>query len=170
MNAFARKINVTAMAMVALVLTASSSHNNKTVLYDSCDHLEINHVYKVNEETGETKLRMVQYVWWEWRDHILVPVIDFHTKQKTGLSKQGSGFVVREYVVVKNNHLAQPKIIHTSLSRTKDGWLCVYQDFASGKMRHVSFKWKIITHTLYDSELNNRDIVALEHRNKFTKR
>jgi hypothetical protein len=113
---------------------------------------------------------MVQYVWWEWRDHILVPVLDFHRKQKTGLSKQGSGFVVREYVVVKNNYLTRPKIIHTSLSRTKDGWLCVYQDFASGKMRYVSFKWKIITHTLYDSELNNRDIVALEHRNKFIKR
>jgi hypothetical protein len=37
-------------------------------------------------------------------------------------------------------------------------------------MRHVSFKWIITTHTLYDSELNNRDIVALEHRNKFIKR
>jgi hypothetical protein len=142
---------------IALV---SSGKPERLVLYDFCDHLEINHVYKVNAETGETK----------WRKHILIPVLDFHTKQKTGLSKRGSGFAVREYVVVKNNHLAQPKIIHTSLSRTKDGWLCVYQDFISGKMRHVSFKWIITTHTLYDSELNNRDIVALEHRNKFTKR
>ena len=157
------------MVVVALVLTASNSPD-KTVLYDSCDHLEINHVYKVNAETGETKLRMVQYVWWEWRDHILVPVLDFHTKQKTGLSKRGSGFAVRDYVVVENNHLAQPRIIRTSISRTDNGWLCVYQDFISGKMRHVSFKWIMSTHTLYDSELNNRDIVALEHRNKFTKR
>ena len=60
------------MVVVALVLTASNSPD-KTVLYDSCDHLEINHVYQVNAETGATKLRMVQYVWWEWRDHILVP-------------------------------------------------------------------------------------------------
>ena len=155
--------------MFALALTASRSPD-KTILHDFCDYLEINNVYKIDDRTGKTKLNFVQYVWWEWRDSILVPVLDPNTRQKTGLSKRGSGFVVREYVVVKNNYLTQPKIIHTSLSRTKDGWLCVYQDFASGKMRHVLFKWKIITHTLYDSELNNRDIVALEHRNKFTKR
>lgn len=158
---------ILAIFSIALV---SSGRPERLVTYDFCDHLEINHVYKINAETGETKLRMVQYVWWEWRKHILIPVLDFHTKQKTGLSKRGSGFAVREYVVVKNNHLARPKIIHTSLSRTKDGWLCVYQDFISGKMRHVSFKWIITTHTLYDSELNNRDVVALEHRNKFIKR
>jgi hypothetical protein len=158
---------ILAIFSIALV---SSGRPERLVTYDFCDHLEINHVYKINAETGETKLRMVQYVWWEWRKHILIPVLDFHTKQKTGLSKRGSGFAVREYVVVKNNHLARPKIIHTSLSRTKDGWLCVYQDFVSGKMRQVSFKWIITTHTLYDSELNNRDVVALEHRNKFIKR
>ena len=157
------------MAAVALVLTASAPHN-RTVLYDFCDHLEINHVYKVDAETGEAKLRMVQYVWWEWRDHILVPVLDFHTKQKTGLSKQGSGFVVREYVVVKNNYLTQPKIIHTSLSRTKDGWICIYYDFTYDRIRHVSFKWIVTTHTFYDSELNNRDIISLEDRNRFTRR
>ena len=168
-NVFAKKINVLAMAAVALVLTASVP-NDKTVLYDFCDHLEINHVYKINAETGATKLRMVQYVWWEWRDHILVPVLDFHTKQKTGLSKQGSGFVVRDYVVVTNNYLTRPQIVHTSISKTKQGWVCLYHDAISGKIRHVSFKWKITTHTLYDSELNNRDIIALEHRNKFLKR
>jgi hypothetical protein len=158
---------ILAIFSIALV---SSGRPERLVTYDFCDHLEINHVYKINAETGATKLRMVQYVWWEWRDHILVPVLDFHTKQKTGLSKRGSGFAVREYLVVENNYLTQPKIIHTSLSRTKDGWLCVYQDFVSGKMRQVSFKWIITTHTLYDSELNNRDVVALEHRNKFIKR
>ena len=158
---------ILAIFSIALV---SSGKPERLVTYDFCDHLEINHVYKINAETGATKLRMVQYVWWEWRDHILVPVLDFHTKQKTGLSKRGSGFAVREYLVVENNYLTQPKIIHTSLSRTDNGWLCVYQDSISGKMRHVSFKWIITTHTLYDSELNNRDVVALEHRNKFIKR
>ena len=158
---------ILAIFSIALV---SSGKPERLVTYDFCDYLEINHVYKINKETGETKLSIVQYVWWEWRDHILVPVLDFYTKQPTGLIKRGSGFVVREYVVVENNHLTRPKIIHTSLSRTKDGWLCVYQDFISGKMRYVSFKWIITTHTLYDSELNNRDIVALEHRNKFIQR
>jgi hypothetical protein len=169
MKSVAKRLCAIALAVASIALV-SSGKPEVLVMYDFCDHLEINHVYKANAETGETKLSIVQYVWWEWRKHILIPVLDFHTKQKTGLSKRGSGFAVREYVVVKNNHLARPKIIHTSLSRTKDGWLCVYQDFISGKMRHVSFKWIITTHTLYDSELNNRDVVALEHRNKFIKR
>tara|TARA_B110000196_G_scaffold314390_1_gene322484 strand:- start:420 stop:926 length:507 start_codon:yes stop_codon:yes gene_type:complete len=165
----AKRLFAIILSVVSIALVSSGSPE-RLVTYEFCDHLEINHVYKINEGTGETKLSMVQYVWWEWRKHILVPVLDFHTKQKTGFSKRGSGFAVREYVVVENNYLAQPQIIHTSISRTDNGWLCVYQDFASGKMRHVSFKWIITTHTLYDSELNNRDIVALEHRNKFIKR
>ena len=157
------------MAAVALVLTASTPHS-KTVLYDFCDYLEVNNVYKIDSGTGKTKLSMVQYIWWEWRDSILVPVLDLHTRQKTGFSKRASGFVVREYVVVENNYLTRPQIVYTSISKTKQGWVCLYHDAVSGKMRHVSFKWKITTHTLYDSELNNRDIVALEHRNKFIKR
>jgi hypothetical protein len=158
---------VLATASIALV---SSGRPERLVVYDFCDYLEINNIYKTDDTTGETKLRMVQYVWWEWRDSILVPVLDFHTKQKTGLSKRGSGFAVREYVVVKNNYLTQPKIIHTSLSRTKDGWICIYYDFTYDRIRHVSFKWIVTTHTFYDSELNNRDIISLEDRNRFTRR
>ena len=45
------------MAMVAVVLTASSPRSD-TVLLDSCDYVEINHVYNINEETGEFVLRM----------------------------------------------------------------------------------------------------------------
>ncbi|MAH49018.1 hypothetical protein CMI37_24535 [Candidatus Pacearchaeota archaeon] len=162
--------------LCAIVLAAfsiflvSSGSPERLVIYDSCDYLEINNVYKIDDETGEIKLRMVQYVWWEWRDSILVPVLDPNTRQKTGLSKQGSGFVVRDYVVVKNNNLKQPRIIRTALAKTKRGWVCIYQDFTYDIIRHVSVKWIVTTHTSYDSELNNREIIALENRNRLTRR
>ena len=63
------------MAMVAVVLTASNPRSD-IVLLDSCDYVEINHVYNINEETGEFVLRMTQYIWWEWKDRVLLPVLN----------------------------------------------------------------------------------------------
>ena len=156
--------------MMALFALSGLDYKNKIIINDSCDYLEINHVYKIDDETGKSKLRLVQYVWWEWRDSILVPVLDPDTRQKTGLIKQSSGFVVREYVVVKNNYLKPSRIVHSILSKTKRGWTCIYEDFTHDVIRHISFKWMITTHTLYDSELNNRDIIPMQNRNKFIKR
>ena len=167
MNALVKKISAIVLAISAIVLTASNSPD-KIILHDSCDYLEINHVYNIDENTGESKLRFVQYVWWEWRDSILVPVRDPDTRQKTGLSKRGSGFVVRQYIiVVYGNGNAQN---NAHLSKTKTGWTCMYYDGSSKAMRRISFKWIITTHTFYDSELDNRDIIATEDRNKFIKR
>ena len=148
----------------ALVLTASKSPD-KTILYDFCDYLEINNVYKIDDKT---KLNFVQYVWWEWRDSILVPVLDPNTRQKTGLSKRGSGFVVREYIIVVHGNESPKNKAY--LSKTKIGWECMYYDASNKAIRCISFKWIITTHTLYDSELDNRDMVASENRNKFIKR
>ncbi len=156
-----------ALMAFALALTASRSPD-KTILDDSCDYLEINSVYNKNEETGEAKLRFVQYIWWEWRDSILVPVRDPNTRQKTGLSKRGSGFVVREYIIVVYG-TGNPQN-NAYLSKTKTGWACMYYDGSGKAMRRISFKWIITTHTFYDSEVDNRDIIATENRNKFIKR
>jgi hypothetical protein len=161
-----KRLCAIALAIVSISLV-SSGKPERFVTYDSCDYLEINNVYQTDDTTGETKLRMVQYVWWEWRNSILTPVLNPYTRQKTGLSKQSSGFVVRDYLVVTNNHLKQPQIIHTALAKAKKGWICIYHDFTRNTMRHISFKWIVTTHTLYDSELNNREIIALEDRNRF---
>ena len=158
---------VLAVCSIALV---SSGTPERFVTYDSCDYLEINNVYKTDDTTGETKLRLVQYVWWEWRDSILIPVLNPYTKKETGLSKQSSGFVVRDYVVVENKYIKPSRIIYTVLAKTKRGWVCIYQDPTHNATRHISFKWIVTTHTFYDSELNNRDIVSLEDRNRFIRR
>ena len=167
MNALVKKTHATALIVFALVLTASRSPD-KTILYDFCDYLEINNVYRIDDKTGETKLNFVQYVWWEWRDSILVPVLDPNTRQKTGLSKRGSGFVVREYIIVVHGNESPKNKAY--LSKTKTGWACMYYDASDKAIRRISFKWIITTHTLYDSELDNRDIVASENRNQFIKR
>ncbi|MAH50799.1 hypothetical protein CMI37_33585, partial [Candidatus Pacearchaeota archaeon] len=85
------------VAIVAVVLSAFSIPNEYTVK-DSCDYVEINYVYRLDE--GEPKLRMIQYIWWEWRNKVLLPILDPATKRQTGNWKQGSDFVVREYLVV----------------------------------------------------------------------
>ena len=167
MNVLVKKARVIALIVFALALTASRSPD-KTVLYDFCDYLEINNVYNIDKKTGESKLRFVQYIWWEWKDSILVPVLDPNTRQKTGLSKRGSGFVVREYIIVVYGDGNSQN--NAYLSKTKTGWACMYYDGSSKAMRRILFKWIITTHTFYDSELDNRDIIATEDRNKFIKR
>jgi len=169
MTGVIKRLCAIALAVFSIALVSSGSPE-RLVIYDSCDYLEINNVYNIDEETGKAKLRLVQYVWWEWRDSILVPVLDPNTRQKTGLSKQGSGFVVRDYVVVENNYIKPKRIVHAHLSKTKQGWVCIYQDFTYDIIRHVSVKWIVTTHTSYDSELNNREIIALENRNRLTRR
>ena len=76
------------MALVIVVTTAlalfASNDKQRIVFSDSCDYVEINNVYNTNEETTEHTLRMTQYIWWEWRDRILLPVLDPITKQETG--------------------------------------------------------------------------------------
>jgi hypothetical protein len=79
------------VAVIAVFLTAFSIPNN-LVIVDSCDYVEINHVYNVNEETGKATLRMTQYIWWEWKDRVLLPVLNPITKQRTGSWKLGSDF------------------------------------------------------------------------------
>jgi hypothetical protein len=169
MKGVTKRLCAIALAILSIALV-SSGKPERLVVYESCDYLEINHVYKIDDTTGETKLRMIQYVWWEWRDSILTPVLDPNTRQRTGSSRRSSGFVVRDYVVVENNHLEKTRIIKTAISKAKKGWACIYYDFTSEIMRHVSFKWIITTHTLYDSELNNREIITLEDRNRFIRR
>ena len=169
MKGVTKRLCAIALAILSIALV-SSGKPERLVVYESCDYLEINHVYKIEDTKGETKLRMIQYVWWEWRDSILTPVLDPNTRQRTGSSRRSSGFVVRDYVVVENNHLEKTRIIKTAISKAKKGWACIYYDFTSEIMRHVSFKWIITTHTLYDSELNNREIITLEDRNRFIRR
>ena len=160
------------MIALAIVVTTAlalfaSNDKQRVVLSDSCDYVEINNVYDTNEETGEHALRMVQYVWWEWRDKVLLPVIDPITKEETGDWKSGSDFVVRYYFVVYSRPNSRENIL---LDKNGDGWVCIFWDKRDKVMRKVKCKWLATSHTSYDVEMENRRIVKIDNRNHFQKR
>ena len=162
------------MALVIVVTTAlalfASNDKQRIVFSDSCDYVEINNVYNTNEETREHTLRMTQYIWWEWRDRILLPVLDPITKQETGDWKSGSDFVVREFLVIFSNSSSPNNTNGVLLDKRKDHWICIFWDKNDKVMRKVRCKWLATTHTTYDVEIKNRDIVKQERRNHFQKR
>ena len=43
-----------------------------TTIKDTTDVVEINHVYKENEN-GELAQRLVQVIWWDWKNPLLIP-------------------------------------------------------------------------------------------------
>ena len=155
------------MAMVAIALIASNPRSD-IILLDSCDYVEINHVYNINEETGESVLRMTQYIWWEWKDRVLLPVLNPTTKQRTGSWKLGSDFVVREYLVTYSGSSAHGADV--LLSKRNGKWTCIFWDKSSKVLRHIKCKWLTTTHTLYDVEIENREILKVDERNHFQKR
>lgn len=155
------------MAMVAVVLTASSPRS-EIVFLDSCDYVEINHVYNINEETGESTLRMTQYIWWEWKDRILLPVLNPITKQRTGNWRLGSDFVVREYLVTYNGSVTYG--VNVLLSKKNKVWTCIFWDKGDKVLREIKCKWLTTTHTSHDVEIENREILKPEERNHFQKR
>ena len=157
------------MAMVAVVLIASSPRS-EIVFLDSCDYVEINHVYNINEETGESSLRMIQYIWWEWKNNILLPSINPVTKQKTGEWEQGSTFVVREYLVTYSGNSRPNQVAYVSAIKSNDKYECIFWDRTDKVLRRVISKWSTITHTTYDVEIENRNILDMNSRNKFHKR
>ena len=109
------------MAMGAIALTASNQRSD-TVILDSCDYVEINHVYNISEETGKPALRMTQYIWWEWRDSVLLPVLDPLTKQRTGDWRQGGDFVVREYLVTHSGSSSPNNVNPILLDKDGNAW------------------------------------------------
>ena len=101
------------IAISAVILTAFSTPNEYTVK-DSCSYVEINYVYNVDDETGKANLRMVQYIWWEWKNHLLLPEKGTDGKN-TGDWVSSSGFVVREYLVTYSGSSRPKEVAGVSL-------------------------------------------------------
>ena len=157
------------VAIAAVFLTAFSIPDNLVVV-DSCDYVEINHVYNINEENGETTLRMTQYIWWEWRDRLLLASVDPVTKQETGDWEQGSGFVVREYLVTYSGGSSPNKVANLLITKSNNEYHCIFWDRSDGVFRRVVCKWLTTTHTMHDVEIENRNVLNMNFRNEFQKR
>ena len=158
------------MVTTAVVLTALANPNESPLVTDSCDYVEINHVYNIDDQTGESTLRMIQYIWWEWKDQILLPVIDPVTQKPTGDWRQGSDFVVREYLVTYSGSSRPNKIADVGMLERNGRWVFIFWDKDDKLIRKITCGWITETHTTYDVEIENRDILRTDFRNGFEKR
>ena len=67
--------------------------NNLRPIEDSSSYVEVNHVYYKNEDDQIYK-RFIQVIWWEWRDVLLLPVLN-NLGEETGEWRSSSGFDMR---------------------------------------------------------------------------
>ena len=149
---------------------ASGDHLKNSVVRDSSDYVEINHVYSLNQD-GVFKKRMVQIIWWEWRDSVLLPVKD-ELGFPTGDWKRGADFVVKSFKVTSNGTLPDGQlIIQRAIYPRRFGkkWICSFYDTDDDVLREVVSRWVVTTHTSQDTEIENRKILSINHRTGLTK-
>ena len=48
-------------------------------------------------------------------------------------------------------------------------WVCLFYDVEKDCFREVTSRWRIISHTIYDREMDNKDILQSSSRRKLTK-
>ena len=143
-----------------------STPKDSIVIKDTSDVVEINHVYQ-KDENGAISQRLVQVIWWNWKSSILVPERD-ETGKVTGNLYRGSGFVVMDFRVTLVSH-ALPKFKkNITPRRFGKKWLCIFYDKQKECIREVTSKSFIITHTLYDREVNNQIIIQNMSRKRLT--
>ena len=154
------------LKMLAIALIMFVSDAPETIVKDHCDYVEINHVYRVNED-GLAEERMVQFIWWEWRNTLLLPKKD-QLGNETGDWYRGSGFVVRDFRVTISSSSRPNEVLKIVVSKTKNGYVCTFLDKYNKHLREVHSKWKTETHTFNDVEIDNRDILNIDFRRKLS--
>lgn len=138
----------------------------RLVVTDYVDLIEINYKFHKNEEDGTVKRMFKQYIFWEYRDHVLLP--EYKESKKTGYWKQGSDYIVIDYIVVENVSSGVP--VKKAVISFLNGVCEVhYYDSQDRCHRIVKAKNWRTTYTLYDPEVKNTNIVETDSRKGLTK-
>ena len=58
--------------LILFLAFLSSDPLGDSIISDTSSHVEINHVYRYNEGDKQYEKRMIQIIWWEWRDSVLL--------------------------------------------------------------------------------------------------
>jgi hypothetical protein len=157
------------MCKVLLLLLLSfldSGTEEKLVVTDYVDLIEINHKFHHNEDDDKIKRMFMQYIFWEYRDNVLLP--EYKEGKKTGYWKQGSEYIVIDYLTVENMTYGIP--VKKAVVSFLNGICEVhYYDTQDRCYRIVKSKNWRTTYTLYDPEVKNKDIVENDSRNQLTK-
>jgi len=145
----------------------SDNVQDNIIIKDTTDLVEINHVYEENGNGG-LRRRLVQVIWWDWKEPLLVPEKN-NVGAYTGNSYRRAGFVVMDFRVTVASY-SNLKLAKKITPRKIGGkWICIFYDVDKECLREVTSKWRIVTHTLYDREMDNKDIMQSGSRRKLTK-
>tara|TARA_Y100000296_G_scaffold54144_1_gene62041 strand:- start:1572 stop:2030 length:459 start_codon:yes stop_codon:yes gene_type:complete len=143
---------------LALIL---SPLREKGIIRDVSAFVEVNHVYRYDETDGIYVKRLVQVIWWEWKNHIVI--------EDAGDYRSESGFVVKDYRVTWS-YSSRPQQTKTIVPRLEKGkWVCLFYDKGSQKIREVKSNWKKESHTSFDVEVVNRNVLHLNERSRLKK-
>ena len=155
--------------VILLASFFADSQQYNLVIDDTSDYVEINHVYRYDEGEKEYQKRMIQVIWWEWRDSVLLEQQDI-LGNGTGNWKRSGCFVVKDFRVTWSNSSSPQDTLHIAPRRDKRKYICLFYDKDDKVMRKVTSGWLTTTHTTNDREIDNRTIVRIENRNKLTKK
>lgn len=139
----------------------------KLVVVDYVDLVEVNHKYFKDSDSKATKKQFVQIIFWEYRKNVLLP--EYKEGEQTGYWKQGSDYVVIDYFTFHNQNYGLNKISGMSPYLYRGKWHTHYYDQQDRCHRIVIADRIKRTHTLYDPEVLNGKIVEIDSRKELTK-
>jgi hypothetical protein len=144
-----------------------SGVDEKLVVIDYVDMVEVNHKFYESNTPPELKRQFIQVIFWEYRKNILLP--EYKEGIQTGYWKQGSDYVVIDYFTLDNDNYGLRKKNGMAPYLYKGKWYSHYYDSGSHCYRIVIAKQIKTTYTLFDPEHINTKIVETDSRKELTK-
>ena len=132
------------------------------VIKDTSDVVEVNCMYRYDDTDKKYHNRMVQIIWWEFRNVL--------EEDEDGSSRPRPQYVVKDFRVIWSESSSPQKVGYIIPRRHGRNWSCLFYDKDNRKMREVISYSKIETHTMNDPEMDNRMIIPLQSRNKLGER
>jgi hypothetical protein len=154
------------LLLMCLFLGGPSIDNG--IIEDTSSYIEINHIYRYDAGDEVYKKRMVQLIWWEWRNYLFVAETD-ELGRETGSLERSSGFVVKDFRVIWSESSRPQQSMAIMPRRYKDKWICFFYDKNDRVFRRVTSDWMRETHTQNDPEIDDRKVFRIEDRNKLRK-
>ena len=144
-----------------------SGVEEKLVVVDYVDMVEVNHKYFTDSDTGEVKKQFVQVIFWEYRKNVLLPEIK--DGELTGNWYQGSDYVVIDYFTFNNQNYGLNKVNGIAPYLYRNKWYTHYYDQSDKCERIIIAKQIKKTSSFTDPEVLNARIVQTSSRKELTK-
>ena len=153
--------------ILLLCMFFDSGVEEKLVVVDYVDMVEVNHKYFTDSDTGEVKKQFVQVIFWEYRKNVLLPEIK--DGELTGNWYQGSDYVVIDYFTFNNQNYGLNKVNGIAPYLYRNKWYTHYYDQSDKCERIIVAKQIKKTSSFTDPEVLNARIVQTSSRKELTK-